>query len=174
MSLHFEEITFRPIGIIYTEYKKPEGVPIQAVSSKKNATIEIFPEFAEGLIDIEGFSHIILLYYFHLTKEDRKLKVKPYLDLNTHGIFATRAPLRPNRIGLSIVRLIKRDDVILTIEGVDIVDQTPLIDIKPFVPQYDVSLSDISQYKIGWLTDLIQNTNKTASDGRFGKEEFSL
>jgi tRNA-Thr(GGU) m(6)t(6)A37 methyltransferase TsaA len=131
-------ITLTPIGVIHSDHLEPEQTPIQPFFAKGcPGTAEVFPEYAEGLKDIEGFSHLILLYYFHRSTTS-SLVVRPYLDDADRGIFATRHPCRPNPIGLSIVRLIRREGVLLFLEDVDILDGTPLLDIKPFFPQYDV------------------------------------
>ena len=107
----------------------------------------MFPEFAEGLQDLEGFSHIILLYVFHQS-DGYALRVKPFLDDQLRGLFSTRYPNRPNPIGLSIVRLLARRENILDIEGVDMLDGTPLLDIKPYVPEFDI----YSDVRTGWYT----------------------
>ena len=145
MVMH--KIAYSPIGIIHSPFKKPEGTPIQPSAAKGvRGEVDLFPEFAEGLEDLAGFSHIILLYHFHLSKKYH-LKVKPFLDDEYRGLFATRAPARPNAIGLSVVRLTKIDEAKLHIEDVDIVDTTPLLDIKPYVPEFDVR----SVARVGWL-----------------------
>ncbi|MBN1416115.1 MAG: tRNA (N6-threonylcarbamoyladenosine(37)-N6)-methyltransferase TrmO [Bacteroidales bacterium] len=157
------EIVFRPIGIIHTPYDNIRGIPIQPSAGKgTKGTVEIYEEYAAGLKDLDGFSHIILLYHFHLAK-DFQLQVKPFLDDNIRGLFSTRAPRRPNNIGLSVVRLIKVDKTILHIENVDIMNGTPLLDIKPFVPDFDPS-EDI---KIGWLSKSKHKMTKTKADNRF-------
>ena len=158
-------ITYKPIGIIHSPFKEPKNVPIQAVASKgTKGTIEVNPEFAEGLMDLEGFSHIILLYHLNLVK-GYSLRVKPFLDQNLHGVFATRAPSRPNPIGLSTVRLTKIQDNTLHIEDVDIVDNTPLLDIKPYIPQFD----NRKTRKIGWFNKKLADLPTTKDDGRFCK-----
>ena len=135
------------IGRIYTPFKKIKGIPIQSsVILDVEGTVEIFPEYSEGLKDLNGFSHIILLYYFHQIKK-KKLQVFPYMDENLHGIFATRAPVRPNPIGISITRLISIDENILFIKGIDVLNNTPLLDIKPYVPEFDMR----EMVRIGWL-----------------------
>ncbi len=142
-----EEIKLTPIGVIHSPYKEPVGVPIQPVFGKGvKGTVEVFPEYQEGLKDLANFSHIILLYYFHLCSKT-SLKVRPYLDNVKRGVFATRAPSRPNHIGISVVRLVKIEGNILYIEDLDIVDGTPLLDIKPYVPKFDVR----EKVKVGWL-----------------------
>ncbi len=157
------EIKYTPIGTIHSQFKEPKGTPIQPSVAKGNqGTIEIIPEFVEGLKDVEGFSHIILLFHFHLARKP-SLKVKPYLDNEIRGVFSTRAPSRPNPIGISIVRLIGIEDNILKIQDVDIVDGTPLLDIKPYVPTFDVR----ETMKIGWLENNIHKLSLLKDDGRF-------
>jgi len=115
-----------------------------------------------GLKDIQGFSHIILIYHFHLSR-GYLLEIKPYMDEKSHGIFATRAPSRPNPIGISIVRLVKVESSMLHIRDVDIVDGTPLLDIKPYVPEFDTRKVE----KIGWLERKVDRLSKVRDDGRF-------
>lgn len=158
-----DTITYQPIGIIHTPHKDPQGTPIQPTAAQGiPGTVEIHPRFAEGLLDLEGFSHILLLYHFDRVTETR-LQVKPFLDDELHGVFATRAPVRPNPIGLSIVRLVKIEGNILHIEDVDILDGTPLLDIKPYVDQFDVRSSE----KQGWLGNNVGNLPGKTDDGRF-------
>lgn len=135
----------RPIGLIHSPFAEPGEAPIQAARSRAVGKVEIYPEFAEGLDGVDGFSHIFLLYVFHRSS-GYSLSVKPFLDDQQHGLFATRHPSRPNPIGLSVVRLIARQDNFLTIEGVDVLDGTPLLDIKPYVPEFDVR----SETRLGW------------------------
>jgi len=147
----------KPIGIIHTPYKKDGEVPFQAYKSKDVGKIEVFKEYEEGLKDIEGFSHLIILYEFHKSVkrsvkkehylESRGLLVKPYLDGTSRGLFATRSPNRPNPIGLTIVELLERRGNILKVAGIDMLDGTPLLDIKPYVPAFDRK----TNVKIGWL-----------------------
>ena len=158
-----EPIQYKPIGIIRSPFTEIEGMPIQPSGAAGiKGTIEVDPAFKDGLKDIEGFSHIYLLYHFHLS-QGFSLEVKPFLDDKRHGVFTTRAPRRPNSIGLSIVKLIDVDDNILQIENVDIVDGTPLLDIKPYVPAFDIQ--DVK--KTGWLSDVMNNSVKHKSDDRF-------
>jgi tRNA-Thr(GGU) m(6)t(6)A37 methyltransferase TsaA len=160
-----DEIKFRPIGIVHSPFKKVAGIPIQPIAAKGiEGTVEIFPEYAEGLKDVKGFSHIILIFYFHLSKE-AGLKVKPYMDDQTRGVFATRAPSRPNPIGLSVVRLVGIEGATLYIKDVDIVDGTPLLDIKPYVPDFDWREAT----RIGWLEENIHKLPSSKDDGRFNK-----
>ncbi len=138
-------------------------MPIQPTSDASAAgTIEIFPEFIPGLKDLEGFSHIILLYYLHQAGP-AKLEVTPFLDSQPHGIFATRAPTRPNAIGLSVVRLTKIEGSILYVEHLDILDGTPLLDIKPYIPEFDFQ----PEVRIGWLEQARGKVKQTTSDKRF-------
>jgi tRNA-Thr(GGU) m(6)t(6)A37 methyltransferase TsaA len=146
-----KKITYNPIGLIHSPFNNIKGMPIQPAGAiGVTGTVEIKQEYVDGLKDIEGFSHIILIYHFHLSK-NYSLKVKPFLDDNLHGVFATRAPRRPNPIGLSVVRLVKVEGCILHIEDVDIVDGTPLLDIKPYVPEFDIHETQ----KIGWLSEKV-------------------
>ncbi len=150
------ETIYKPIGTIHSPFKEPRDTPIQPLFAKEaEGTVDIFSEYAEGLTDIEGFSHIILIYHFHLSK-DFSLMVKPYLDDRFHGLFATRAPARPNPIGISVVRLIKVEGEKLYIQDVDIIDGTPLLDIKPYVPEFNIQKA----VKIGWLKSKLNNLNK--------------
>ena len=160
-----KNIKFKPIGKIYSPFKEPLGVPIQPSGAKGiEGSVEVFAEFLEGLKDIDGFSHIILIYYFHLSKKS-SLLVTPFLDKEVHGVFATRASARPNPIGFSVVKLEKVEGNLLLIKDVDIVDGTPLLDIKPCVPQFDFS----KVTKTGWLESTVQDIAETKDDGRFAK-----
>jgi tRNA (adenine37-N6)-methyltransferase len=157
------QITYEPIGTIHTPFKKPEGMPIQPSGAKGiKGTINLDNKYTEALSDLDGFSHIILLYHLHLS-EGFSLKVKPFLDNTKRGLFATRAPRRPNPIGLSVVKLIGIENNILTIENVDIVDGTPLLDIKPYVMEFN----GIEEIKTGWLTDNGIKARIKKSDNRF-------
>ena len=139
-------IKIRPIGAIHSHFKTKERTPIRPFKSKKVGRIEVYKKFAKGLQDIEGFSHIILIYRFHKSKRYRLL-VKPFLDDRCRGVFSTRYPARPNQIGISVVRLIRRKDNILFVKGIDVLDGTPLLDIKPYVPEFDA----VQKTRIGWL-----------------------
>jgi tRNA-Thr(GGU) m(6)t(6)A37 methyltransferase TsaA len=157
------EISYRPIGIIHSLFTDIEGMPIQPTgASGIKGTVEVFPEFAEGLKHLEGFSHIILLYHFHRVQR-AKLVVTPFMDPQPRGVFATRAPKRPNPIGLSIVRLLGIEQNILHIENVDILDGTPLLDIKPYVPEFDQHRAD----RVGWLEQAKGKVQSKKSDNRF-------
>ncbi len=158
------EIIYKPIGIIHSPFKEQKGTPIQPTASDSKGEVEVFPEFSEGLQDLEEFSHIILIYHFHLSKK-ASLKMKPFMDNHKHGIFSIRAPSRPNSIGMSIVRLNKIEKNILYIENIDILEGTPLLDIKPFVPKFD----NRNTTKTGWLNDNVYKLGKTKDDERFAK-----
>ena len=157
------EIKYKPIGVIHSPFKEPRGTPIQPAGAKDTkGIVEIFPEYAEGLKDIEGFSHIILLYHFHLSKGST-LIAKPFMDNQTHGVFAMRGPSRPNPIGISVVRLAKVEGKMLHIRDVDIVDGTPLLDVKPYVPEFDIREVE----GIGWLEKNVDKLSQSKDDGRF-------
>jgi tRNA-Thr(GGU) m(6)t(6)A37 methyltransferase TsaA len=157
------DIKYQPIGIIHTPFKTPEGMPIQPAGAEGiKGTIEIFSEYEDGLQDLSGFSHILLLYHFHKGK-GFNLHVVPFMDSQTRGVFSTRAPKRPNPIGLSLVKLGKVEGRILHIENVDILDGTPLLDIKPYVPEFDKATS----VKTGWLKDPGKTVSERKSDKRF-------
>jgi tRNA-Thr(GGU) m(6)t(6)A37 methyltransferase TsaA len=156
-------ITYHPIGVIRTPFKEPRGTPIQPTGAEGvEGVIEIDPAYRAGLKDLDGFSHLILLYHFHLT-EGFSLEVRPYMDKDTHGVFATRIPGRPNPIGLSVVRLVKVEGCKLHIRDVDIINGTPILDIKPYVPAFDLRETD----EIGWLTGKSGDVRHAKSDGRF-------
>jgi tRNA-Thr(GGU) m(6)t(6)A37 methyltransferase TsaA len=156
-------ISFRPIGVIHTPFKKVEDMPIQPQGgSGVRGTLMLDPEFTEGLTDLDGFSHIYILFHLHEARPFR-LTVTPFLDTNPHGLFATRAPSRPNAIGLSIVRLVEVKENVLTIENVDMLDGTPLLDIKPYVPFFD----DQVNVRIGWLARFRDQANSIRTDDRF-------
>lgn len=156
-------IEYKPIGTLRSPFKDINDMPIQPSSAKGvRGTVEIESELVAGLKDLEGFSHITLIYHFHLSK-GYSLEVRPFLDNNTHGVFSTRAPKRPNSIGISLVKLIRIDGCILHIEDVDIVDGTPILDIKPYVPEFDVRKVE----RIGWLSKIINKSHEARSDERF-------
>jgi len=156
------DINYLQIGVIRTPFKEPKGTPIQPTGAEGvKGSVHLNPDYCEGLKDLDGFSHLILLYHFHLA-EGFSLLVRPYLDKDLHGVFATRIPGRPNPIGLSIVRLVGVEGCTLHIEDVDIIDGTPLLDIKPYVPAFDQRETT----GIGWLTGRSRKVRSTKSDGR--------
>jgi tRNA-Thr(GGU) m(6)t(6)A37 methyltransferase TsaA len=160
------EINFHPIGVIRTPFTDLSQMPNRPDRrSSAKGTAEIFPHLAEGLKDLEGFSHLILLYYFHLAP-GFSLLVQPFLDDQKRGLFATRAPARPNPIGISTVRLERVDGTRLYIREVDIVDGTPLLDIKPHVPRFDCRDGATS----GWLAENLDRLAGARDDGRFMPE----
>jgi tRNA-Thr(GGU) m(6)t(6)A37 methyltransferase TsaA len=157
------KIEFAPIGIIHSPFTELEGMPIQpAGAAGIKGTVEVFKDFHSGLKDLDGFSHIILLYLFHCSR-GFNLHVVPFLDSTPRGLFATRAPKRPNPIGLSIVQLDKIEDNVLHIKNVDILDGTPLLDIKPYVPEFDVQ----QEVRAGWLEKAKEAVSIRKSDDRF-------
>ena len=157
------EIIYQPIGIIRSPHKHAQGTPIQPTAAEGiPGQVEIFPQFVPGLQDLDGFSHVILLYHFDRVGTHR-LKVKPFLDVEFRGVFATRAPSRPNPIGLSIVELLRIQGNCLEILGVDILDGTPLLDLKPYVDRFDVRHSAHQ----GWLEANLPGLNGKTDDGRF-------
>jgi len=142
-----EKITLNPIGIVHSPFKEPVGVPKDSTDGMDyQGTIEIFSEYRDGLKDLDGFSHILVLFYFHKS-EYSHLIVKPYLDDHLRGVFATRSPHRPNFIGLSVVELLEIDGDILHIKGIDMIEGTPILDIKPYIPEFDSN----EGIRIGWL-----------------------
>ncbi len=154
---------FKIIGKITSPFENLSDMPIQpagATGIKGELVLE--QEYLPGLKDLDGFSHIYILYVFHKMKESR-LSVTPYLDTHIRGVFATRAPSRPNPIGLSIVRLLSIKKNILLIENVDMLNGTPVLDIKPFIPHFD----DQSEIRIGWLTELAEGVYQKRSDQRY-------
>lgn len=158
-----EVVTYRPIGVIRSPFRDPENVPIQPVAAKGvEGSVEIRPEFIGGLKDLEGFSHLVLIYHLHLS-QGFSLLVEPFLDDQLRGVFATRAPSRPNPIGLSVVRLVAIVSTTLRIRDVDIVDGTPLLDLKPHVPEVDSQ----GPYALGWLAGKMRKLAVAKSDDRF-------
>jgi tRNA-Thr(GGU) m(6)t(6)A37 methyltransferase TsaA len=156
-------VSYKPIGVIHSPFRDVKGMPIQAAGAEGVVgTVEIEPEYAAGLKDIEGFSHIILIYHFHLS-EGYSLEVKPFLDDELHGVFATRAPARPNAIGISVVRLVNVQGRVIQVADVDIVDGTPLLDLKPYVPEFDVRKTK----RIGWLSKAKRRARDVRADERF-------
>jgi tRNA (adenine37-N6)-methyltransferase len=150
-----------PIGIIHSPHQRAEGTPVQAaLAAGVKGAVEVFPEYAAGLRDLDGFERIWLVYWFDRAKE-AELVVTPYLDTTPHGLFATRAPCRPSPVGLSAVRLLGISDNVLQVEGLDILDNTPLLDIKPYVPAFDA----FEAKRIGWCGNA--KGGSVAPDGRF-------
>ncbi|WP_320175613.1 tRNA (N6-threonylcarbamoyladenosine(37)-N6)-methyltransferase TrmO [Maridesulfovibrio sp.] len=158
-----DAIIFHPIGLIRSPFDSLEGMPIQPSGAKDvEGRIELHGALEEGLQDLEGFSHIILLYHFH-KNEGYKLKLIPFMDNEERGVFSTRAPRRPNMIGMSTVELIRIEGNILHIKGVDVLDGSPLIDIKPYVKKFDAVPAD----RFGWLEKNADKSEILKSDERF-------
>jgi tRNA-Thr(GGU) m(6)t(6)A37 methyltransferase TsaA len=158
------DILYHPIGIIHTPFTDLREMPIQpSGATAEPGTAEVFPEFADGLKDLDSFSHVILIYHLHAVRR-MDLSVTPFLGDAPHGIFATRAPTRPNPIGFSVVRLDAIDGHILRLGNVDILDATPLLDIKPYVPDFDWPGDDV---RLGWLGTASRDVRSTRSDERF-------
>src|SRR5258705_4167408 len=159
-----EPVIFRPIGLIRTPFASVEGMPVQAALPAATGVagwIEFDPDLVEGLADLDGFSHVTLFYYFDRAGSPR-MTVIPFLDVHPHGLFATRSPARPNPIGISTVRLVAIEGATIRIEDVDMLDGTPLLDIKPYVP----ALDDRADVRIGWYADRLADAR---SDRRFSK-----
>jgi tRNA (adenine37-N6)-methyltransferase len=153
MPITKTSMKIKPVGIIHSPFKMKQKTPIQPFKSTENGRVEVFKKYAAGLKDISGFSHIILIYRFHKSKQF-KLLVKPFLDDKKHGVFATRSPFRPNWIGMSVVRLLKVKKNVLFVKGIDALDGTPLLDIKPFVPEFSAS----KKVRIGWLKNKLRRS----------------
>ena len=143
-----KEIVFKPIGVIHSDYTEKAKVPIQGMYARgSHGRVEVYPEYAEALKDVSGFSHLILLYHFHQADGPRLL-LKPFLDKHERGMFSIRHYNRPNPIGISIVKLNAVNGRFLDITDVDILDGTPLLDIKPYVPDFD----ERSGVSTGWYS----------------------
>ena len=153
-----------PIGEIQTPFETPEGMPIQPASDESTqGTVVVDPAHEAGLADLDGFSHCILVYQFHAGDDEHSLRPTPFLDDTERGLFATRAPNRPNGIGLSIVGVESVEGRELTVSGIDVVDGTPLFDIKPFVPQFDVP----AETAAGWVDETDAGVESMTADDRF-------
>jgi tRNA-Thr(GGU) m(6)t(6)A37 methyltransferase TsaA len=156
-------IVLHPIGVIHSPFTEPASMPIQPISENSAAGIvELLPEFVPGLADLEGFSHILLLYHFHRSRP-YALSVVPFLDTQPRGLFATRAPNRPNPIGISLVRLGRIDGCRLHVANLDVLDGSPLLDIKPHVPEFDCAPGA----RTGWMAQAAKAARRTVADDRF-------
>lgn len=159
-----EPVRYVPIGVIHSPLKEPAGAPIQSVSAKHvKGTVEVYPPYVNGLADLAGFSYLILVYHFHLARKCTSMMVEPYLDNQIHGVFSTRAPARPNPIGISAVRLESIKGGTLYVRDLDVVDGTPLLDIKPYVPKFDTRLAQ----RIGWYAGRTSGLRRAKADHRF-------
>jgi tRNA-Thr(GGU) m(6)t(6)A37 methyltransferase TsaA len=158
-----ETLFLEPIGIIHSPFREMENMPVQSVGAQHaRGSVVVYERFSEGLTDLEGFSHIYLVYHFHRTRRT-ELRVIPYMDTVERGVFATRSPLRPSHIGISIVELLSVSGNVLEVRGVDVLDETPLIDIKPYVPQFDFREDATS----GWMKASRPDVERKRSDNRF-------
>lgn len=161
------DLTMRPIGVVRSPFKTREGAPIQPPGAREAlGRVELLPEYAPALADLDGFSHLILLYHFHLSQGWQPL-VKPFLDDTKRGLFATRAPRRPNPIGLSVVRLLGVEGPNLEVGEVDLVDGTPLLDLKPYVPVFDSR----PEAAIGWMEGKQGEAEQFRADDRFSRHD---
>lgn len=159
-----ENLQVLPIGVIRTPFRSTEGMPIQPPGAEGvKGRIDVFEEYQEGLRDLDGFSHVVLLYWFH-ENDGFKLIVEPFLDSEPRGLFSTRAPKRPNPLGLSVVALDRMEDGVLYVSNVDVLDQTPLLDIKPYVPAFDAP----DEVRVGWLEGARGRVAGRRADDRFG------
>jgi len=157
-----ETVHYRPIGVISSPFKENVGIPRQSAGARDiKGTIEIFDEFLEGLKDLDGFSHIVVIFHLHRVKNP-SLKAHPPWDGKEHGVFATRSPYRPNPIGVSVIRLERIERNVLQISGIDMADGTPVLDIKPYIPD----LNPTEDVRIGWLSDNVEGMNKSKSGDR--------
>lgn len=165
--MEHKKFTIQSIGIIHTQHTDPSQTPIQPVFSKgMRGQVILFPDYVDGLADLDGFSHIYLFYYFNRSNMT-KMRVKPYLDDKARGIFATRAPHRPNKIGMSLVRLLGVRDNVLEIDGADMLDNTPLIDIKPYIGRF----SPKEAVRSGWQDQISDEVANLRGTRRFKTQE---
>ena len=150
-----------PIGVVQSPFRATHGMPVQTIAAAEvEGVLEVLEEYAAGLRDIQEFEYLILLTHLHQATE--KLEVVPFMDTQSHGVFATRAPARPNRMGLSIVRLVAVEGRHLRFMGNDMLDGTPVLDIKPYVPALDVRSTE----RIGWFKEGLSRLASTRSDDR--------
>ena len=157
------DIIYQPIGIIHSPFNNLEDMPIQPTSEiSGSGIVEIYPQFIDGLKDLEGFSHIYLLYHFHKIRLPQ-LIVTPFLDKEPRGIFSTRAPSRPNPIGLSLVELVRLENNLIYVDLLDVLNETPLLDVKPYVPDFEHTRN----VRIGWLEQAKGEVRTRKSDKRF-------
>jgi len=148
-----EKVCFKPIGVIHSPFETLKGIPIQSTMSKTPGMIEIFSEYQNGLKDLEGFSHIYCLYVFDMVKLPVPLQSKPFLQDDIKGVFSIRTPFRPNPIGVSVLELLDVKQNLIHVNNLDILDKTPVLDIKPYIPQFDFRETD----KIGWLKNKVRD-----------------
>ena len=160
-------IEYRPVGVARTRYTSLDGMPLQSVAAAEEpGRIEIEPDLVDGLRDLDGFSHIVVVSHLH-RGDPGGLVVVPFLDDTARGVFATRSPRHPNPIGLTVVRLVSVDGSTLHVLGLDLLDGTPVLDVKPYVPAFD----RVDAERAGWLEERARDVHTTRSDGRFAVEE---
>lgn len=156
--------SIQSIGVIHSPFKTLEQMPIQPTGEQAaEGSVELFPEYKEGLKDLDGFSHVILIYLFHKANTV-KLSVTPFLDDQERGVFATRAPVRPNHVGISVVEVDRIEDTVIYLKKVDVLDGTPLLDVKPLVPDFDIPKTKVST---GWMETVSGHVSRKLSDDRF-------
>jgi tRNA-Thr(GGU) m(6)t(6)A37 methyltransferase TsaA len=156
-----DEIRYEPIGVVHSPWTSVEDMPVQpSRAGDVKGTVELFAPFVDALADVDGFSHLILITHLHRSRPWRP-RVVPFLDTVERGLFATRSPSRPNPIGLSVVELVAVDGSRLTVRGVDLLDGTPLLDLKPYVGDFDGR----PDARFGWLE--AARAREARSDGRF-------
>jgi tRNA-Thr(GGU) m(6)t(6)A37 methyltransferase TsaA len=159
-----DQIVVEPIGVIRSPFTTVAGTPLQSVAAGHvSGSVEIRPDLAPGLRDLDGFSHLHLLTWLHHSPPASRLELVPFLDDTPRGIFATRSPERPNPIGLSVVRLLKVEGAKLWVSGLDLLDGTPVLDIKPYVPDFDL----FEPERFGWLERRAADVHRVVSDERF-------
>jgi len=147
-----DQVCFKPIGVIHTPFKTLKGIPIQSMISKEKGIIEIFEEYYHGLKDLDGFGYIYCLYLFDMVKLPVPLQSKPFLEDDIKGVFAIRSPFRPNPIGISILKLLKIEGNEIHVSNVEMLDKTPVLDIKSYIPEIDNRVTE----RIGWLKGKIR------------------
>jgi tRNA-Thr(GGU) m(6)t(6)A37 methyltransferase TsaA len=170
--MHSDDIIMKPVGIINTPFKTvSDNIPVQGrLHPGSEGIIELFSDYREACRDLEGFSHIFLLYYLHVSKEKRTI-TRPYMDTVTRGVFSTRSPHRPNHIGLSLVKLVSVDEGRLKVRDVDMVDGTPLLDIKPYNPRFDSAKTD-EDLRTGWMGNAIDDSIKRGATKTGSNDEW--
>jgi tRNA (adenine37-N6)-methyltransferase len=157
-----DAITYQPIGVVRSPFTERQGMPLQSVAAAEvHGRIEVFAEYAAGLRDIDGFSHLYVICHLHRSVPG-KLEVIPYLDDAVRGVFATRSPRHPNPIGISVMRLLSVDGSTLNVSGVDMLDGTPVLDVKPYVPAFD----SFDAERTGWLEQGARKVHEVRADER--------
>jgi len=174
--MHSIEILLKSVGRIRTPYRDAaDNVPIQGrLAPRSEGTVEVFPEYREACRDLIGFSHVILIYYFHASTIER-LAARPYMDAEVRGVFSIRSPHRPNHIGITLVELLGNAGGVLQVRGVDMIDGTPLLDIKPYNPVFDAPGPE-DRIRIGWMSkyksgEAVPRTLRTGSRSEWLHEE---